>query len=69
MRTRGIESVRGSWDEDELAQWPLGGVIPFVMVCIQSGHIFYTVALLQTASRTAYEGGVSEVLVAGRTLY
>ncbi|KAJ8589752.1 hypothetical protein M405DRAFT_817424, partial [Rhizopogon salebrosus TDB-379] len=29
------------------------------MVCIQSGHIFYTVtvALQQTASSTAYEGG------------
>jgi hypothetical protein len=40
------------------------------MVCIQSGHTFYTVtvALLQTASRTGYEGGVSEVL-ACRTIY
>ena len=55
------------WDDDELAQClsrPLGGVIPFFMVCIQSGHIFYTVtvALLQIASRTGYEGGVSEAL-------
>ncbi|KAJ8597813.1 hypothetical protein M405DRAFT_803244, partial [Rhizopogon salebrosus TDB-379] len=32
------------------------------MVCIQSGNIFYTVtvALLKTASRAAYEGGVSD---------
>jgi hypothetical protein len=43
---------------------------PFVVICIQGGHVFYTVtvALLQTASRTAFEGGVSEIL-AGRTLY
>jgi hypothetical protein len=45
MRARRIESVQGgrNWDDDELAQClsrPLGGVIPFVMVCIQSGHIF-----------------------------
>jgi hypothetical protein len=48
----------------------LRGVVSFVMVCIQSGHIFYTVtvALLQTASRTAYEGGASEVQ-ACRTIY
>jgi hypothetical protein len=56
-----------NWDDDELAQClsrPLGGVISIVMVCIQSGHIFYTVtvALLQTVSNTAYEGGRSEVL-------
>jgi hypothetical protein len=63
------KSVQGgwNWDDDELTQClsrPLGGVIPFVMVCIQSGHIFYTVtvALLQTVSRTAYEGGVSKIL-------
>jgi hypothetical protein len=69
MRARRIESVQGgrNWDDDELAQSlsrPLGGVIPIVMVCIQGGHIFYTVtvALLQTASSTAYEGGGSEVL-------
>jgi hypothetical protein len=75
MRAGGIETVQGgrNWDDDELAQclsWPLGGIIPFVMVCIQSGNIFYTVtvALLQTASRAAYEGGVSEVL-ACRTIY
>ncbi|KAJ8592922.1 hypothetical protein M405DRAFT_811846, partial [Rhizopogon salebrosus TDB-379] len=39
---------------------PLGGVIPIVMVYIQSGHIFYTVtvALVQTASSTAYEGNI-----------
>jgi hypothetical protein len=69
MRARRIESVQGgrNWDDDELVQClsrPLGGVIPFVMVRIQSGHIFYTVtvALLQTASRTAYEGSGSKVL-------
>jgi hypothetical protein len=69
MRARMIESVQGgrNWDDDELAQCLsrlLGGIIPFVIVCIQSDHIFYTVtvALLLTASRTAYEGGVSEVL-------
>jgi hypothetical protein len=48
----------------------VGSVIPFVVVCIQSGHMFYpvTVALLQITSRTADAGGVSEVL-AGRMLY
>jgi hypothetical protein len=46
----------------------VGSVIPFVVVCIQSGHMLYTLtaALLETASRTADAGGVSEVL-AGRT--
>jgi hypothetical protein len=46
----------------------VGIVIPFVVICIQSDHMLYTVtaALLQTASRTADEGGVSELL-AGRT--
>jgi hypothetical protein len=48
----------------------VGSVIPFVMVCIQSGHMFYaiTVALLQIMSPTADAGGVSDVL-AGRMLY
>jgi hypothetical protein len=48
----------------------VGSVIPFVVVCIQSGHIFYpvTMALLQITCRTADAGGVSEVL-AGRMLY
>jgi hypothetical protein len=75
MRARRIESAQGerNWDDDELAQClsrPLGGIIPSVMVCIQSGHIFYTVtvALPQTASHTAYAGSVSKVL-ACRTLY
>jgi hypothetical protein len=74
-KARRIESVRGgrSWGEDEPAQClssPLGSVIPFVVVCFQSGDIFHavTVALLQTGSRTAYESDVSEVL-ACRTIY
>jgi hypothetical protein len=48
----------------------VGSVIPFVVVCIQSGHIFDTVtmALLQITDRSADAGGVSEVL-AGRMLY
>jgi hypothetical protein len=48
----------------------VGSVIPFVVVCIQSGHIFHpvTVALLQITSRTTDAGGVSEVL-AGCVLY
>jgi hypothetical protein len=61
MRARRIETVQGgrNWDDDELAQClsrPLGGDIPFVMVCIQSGHILYTVtvALLQTGLRRQY---------------
>jgi hypothetical protein len=74
-KARRIESVRGrSWGEDEPAQClsrPVGSVIiPFVVICFQSGNIFHavTVALLQTASRTAYEGGGSGVL-ACRTIY
>ncbi|KAJ8590844.1 hypothetical protein M405DRAFT_139882 [Rhizopogon salebrosus TDB-379] len=73
-KARRIESVRGrSWGEDEPAQClsrPVGSVIPFVVICFQSGNIFHavTVALLQTGSRTAYEGGGSEVL-ACRTIY
>ncbi|KAJ8597767.1 WD40 repeat-like protein [Rhizopogon salebrosus TDB-379] len=61
-----IEGVRGrSWGEDEPAQClsrPVGSVIPFVVVCFQSGDMFHavTVGLLQTASRTVCEGGVSE---------
>jgi hypothetical protein len=34
------------WDEDEPAQClsrPVGSVIPLVVVCIQSGHIFHPV--------------------------
>jgi hypothetical protein len=48
----------------------VGSVIPFVVVCIQSGHMFYavTVALLQITSRTADAGGVSKVIT-GHTLY
>jgi hypothetical protein len=68
-RARRTESVQGgrNWDDDELVQClsrPLGGVIPFVMVSIQSGHIFYTVtvALPQIVSRIAYEGSGSKVL-------
>jgi hypothetical protein len=68
-KARRIESVRGgrSWGEDEPAQClsrPVGSVIPFVVICFQSGNIFHavTVALLQAASRTAYEGGGSEGL-------
>jgi hypothetical protein len=39
----------------------LGSVIPFIMICTQNGHIFYTVtvALLPTASRTAGAGSRS----------
>jgi hypothetical protein len=51
--------VRGwrSWDEEEHAQCLsrlVGSVIPFVVVFVRRGHIFYvaTVALLQTASLT-----------------
>ncbi|KAJ8580254.1 hypothetical protein M405DRAFT_834640, partial [Rhizopogon salebrosus TDB-379] len=74
-KARKIESVRGgrSWGEDEPAQCllrPVGSVIPFVVICFQSGNIFHavTVALLQAASRTAYEGDGSEGL-ACRTIY
>jgi hypothetical protein len=62
----------GSWDEDKpaVSVKSVGSVIPFVVVCIQSGHMFYavTVALLQITSRAVDAGGVSEVL-AGRMLY
>jgi hypothetical protein len=48
----------------------VGNVIPFVVVCIRRGHMFYpvTVALLQMPSRIADGGSISEVL-AGRMLY
>jgi hypothetical protein len=62
VRARRIESMRGgSWDEDEPA---VSVKVDRKCYPIQNGHMFFavTVALLRITSRTAYAGGISEVL-------
>jgi hypothetical protein len=62
VRARGIESMQGEGAGMKMSlqcvSRSVGSVIPFVRVCIQSGHMFYavTVALLQITSRAVVAG-------------